>query len=69
MIFTTEERRLPSLYHSGSVAETAAVVGDAMNDITGPEERAAAVALMRKLEEMNEAGVNLVYLDAGDFYG
>jgi hypothetical protein len=66
MTFTIEERRLLMLYCSGSLAETVAVVLDALNDITDPEERAAAETLLRKLESMSGTAFEL--LDMGDFY-
>jgi len=66
MTFTTEERRLLFLYHSGSAFDTAAVVRDALNDITDPDERAAAESLLQKLEGMSEAAFDV--LDMGDFY-
>jgi hypothetical protein len=66
MTFTTEERRLLMLYRSASLAETVAVVLDALNDITDPEESAAAESLLRKLESMSGTAFDL--LDMGDFY-
>jgi hypothetical protein len=66
MTFTTEERRLLMLYCSVSLAETVAVVLDALNDITDPEESAAAESLLRKLEGMS--GTAFDFLDMGDFY-
>ena len=53
MMLPSEEKRLLHLYRSGSAAETAAVVLDALADITDPDERAAAAGLLRKLEGMN----------------
>ena len=55
MIFTADEKRLLNLYYSGSAAETADIVRDALNDITDPEERGAAQGLLRKLERMSGA--------------
>jgi len=66
MMFTTEERRLLFLYHSGSASDTAAVVLDALNDITDPDERTAAESLLQKLEGMGEAAFDI--LDMGNFY-
>jgi hypothetical protein len=67
MIFTSEEWRLFFLYCSGSATDTAAVVRDAMDDITDPDERAAAYGLLRKLEGMSGTAFDL--LDMGDLYG
>jgi predicted proteasome-type protease len=55
MIFTTEEKRLLILYHSGSLADTAAVVMDALNDMTERDECIAAMSVLRKLSDMSEA--------------
>ena len=66
MTFTTEERRLLFLYRSGSASDTAAVVLDALNDITDPDERTAAESLLQKLEGMGEAAFDI--LDMGNFY-
>jgi hypothetical protein len=54
MIFTTEERRLLNIYHSGSVRDTVSVVLDALPDITEPDERIAALSILRKLIFMSE---------------
>jgi hypothetical protein len=69
MTFTAEERRLLFLYRSGSAEETAAVVRDALRDISDPDVRAAAGSLLRKLEGMGGADTGFDYLDTGDFYG
>ena len=50
MMFTSQERQLLHLYLVGSVDETAAVLRDALNDITERDERAAAESVLRKLE-------------------
>ena len=55
MTFTAEERRLLLLYYSDSVADTAAIVQEALADITDPDERAVARSLLRKLGKMNAA--------------
>ena len=68
MTFTTEERRLLHLYYYGSVAETAAVVQDALYDITDPDERAAAVGLLQKLERIQGTALEYCF-DMGDMYG
>jgi hypothetical protein len=67
MTFTAEEKRLLHLYYSGSASETAAVVQDALTDITDPEERAAAGSLLRKLESMSGTALD-TFLDMGDLY-
>ena len=54
MMLTTEERRLLHIYRSGSALETAAVVRDALADIPESDVRAAAVNLLRKLENISE---------------
>jgi len=54
-MLTTEERRLLNLYHSGSAAETAAVVCEALPDITEQDVRAAAENVIRKLGAMDGA--------------
>ena len=50
MNLTIEEAWLFALYHSGSVTETAAVIREALPDITERSELAAAGSLLRKLE-------------------
>ena len=50
MIFTDEEKRLLRLYYSGTLTDTAHVVGCALEDITDPGERAAAESLLRKIK-------------------
>lgn len=54
MTFTTGEKRLLILYHSGSACDTAAVLRDALRDTYDPDERAAALSALRKLENMSE---------------
>jgi hypothetical protein len=68
MTFTAEEKRLLHLYCSGSASETAAVVQDALNDITDPEERAVAGNLLWKLEGMSGTALDS-FFDMGDIYG
>lgn len=67
MTFTDEEMRLLRLYFAGSAAETAAVILDALGDMTDPDERVAAKSLLRKLDSMGDIAFDL--LDMGDLYG
>jgi hypothetical protein len=66
MIFTVEEKCLLNLYRFGSAGETASVVRDALNDITDPNERAAALNLLLKLKSMSDTAFHI--LDTEDFY-
>ncbi len=54
MILTSNELRLFGLYYSDTAGETAAVVREAMPDISEDDERAAAVGLHYKLEAMSD---------------
>lgn len=58
MTFTTEERRLICLFHSGSVKDTVSVVLDALPDISEPDVHAAAISVLGKLESMSEDEYN-----------
>ena len=55
MMLTAAEKRLLNIYYSGSAEDTAAVVRDALADITEQDERTAAVSLLLKLEAMGTA--------------
>jgi hypothetical protein len=55
MTFTGEERRLLILYYAGSISDTVHIVRLALNDIYDPDERAAALSLIAKLENTDEA--------------
>jgi len=55
MTLTNDERWLLALYYVGSAVETEAIVRDALCDITDPDERMAAVGLLRKLIGMGDA--------------
>jgi galactokinase/mevalonate kinase-like predicted kinase len=68
MTFTSEEKRLLILYHSGSVRDTAAVIMDALNDITDRDERAAALGVFRKLGAMSAAEFEAVDPERGAIY-
>lgn len=68
MIFTTEERRLFNLFHSGSVETTVSVVSDALADINEPDVRAAAVSVLEKLESMSDAEYNIHADESGVCY-
>jgi len=68
MTFTTEERRLLNLYHSGSANETAAVVRDALPDITEPDVHAAAVSVIRKLGVMEGTEFDSLTIESGCAY-
>ena len=59
MIFNAEERRLFILFYSGSVLSTVAVLRDALTDITDPDDRAAAGSLLRKLEGLSGAELEI----------
>ena len=68
MIFTNDERRLIILYYSGSAAETIAIVREALDDITDPDERRAAGSLLSKLEGMSHAELDNLAADWGCCY-
>ena len=50
MIFTKEERRLLTLYYSGSIAETAGTLRLALRDMNDSDERAVVYSILRKIE-------------------
>jgi len=50
MTFTNEERRLLSLYYSGSVADTVGTLFHALRDITDRNERDAVHSILSKIE-------------------
>jgi hypothetical protein len=69
MMLTSGEIKLFVLYRSGSAAATAAVVREALPDITEADEHAAAEGLIQKLECMSGAQFNYYeILDMGDAY-
>ena len=51
MNLTTEERQLYILYCSDTLYETAAVIKDALKDITEQDVRVTAESLLHKLED------------------
>jgi hypothetical protein len=65
MILTNEERRLFAVYCSGSAAETAAVVREALPDIAEADENAAAIGLLFKLDGMDEAAFGDLFIESG----
>jgi hypothetical protein len=69
MMLSSGEIKLFVLYCSGSAAATAAVVREALPDITEADERAAAEGLIQKLERMSGTRFNhYKILDIGDAY-
>ena len=65
MTFTDDEKRLLYLYYSGSVAEAADNIRDALADITDPDERSTALELLRKLEGMSETEFDCLDPESG----
>ena len=63
-----EERRLLHLYISGSAEETAAVVREALADISEPDLRTAAEGILRKLDGMSEASFECLALESEGRY-
>jgi len=55
MTFTIDERRLLTLYHSGSLADTVDTFRLALRDASYPDERAVVGSVLRKLGGMDEA--------------
>ena len=54
MSFTSEERRLLSLYYSGTVAETVGTLFLALRDMTDHDERATIHSILSKIEYLGE---------------
>jgi len=48
---TIEEKNLFALYRYDTIGETVAVIREALKDIIEPEDKAATVSLIHKLEE------------------
>ena len=67
MTFTSEEKRLLLLYHSGSLIETSAVLREALPDIIEPDVSAVAVTLIRKLDDINDTEFDSIDPESGVF--
>ena len=65
MTINAAEMRLLNIYSSGSAADTAAVMRDALPDIGESDERKAALSLLSKLERMGEAAPEGFSLECG----
>jgi hypothetical protein len=69
MMLSAEEKRLLHLYRCGSATETAAVIQEALTDISEPEVHAAAKELLRKLENINGVMFCMFAFEAEGLYG
>jgi hypothetical protein len=63
MMFTTEERRLISLYRSGTREDTAAQLREAIPYIDERDVRAAAESAIRKLMALGDTAFDEEYIN------
>jgi len=68
MTFTNDERRLLLLYQSGSVADTADTLRDALLDTNDADERKVIAGILRKLDGMDEAEFDSYVLESEGLY-